>query len=117
MAVAKLMAAERAHWTGTLIVLHQPNEELAGGAQAMIDDGLYGEKRKIPIPGIVLGQHVLASKACTVELAAGPVLAAVNSLSIRIWGRRGPWHKGPEMHRSSLDCRSHCGSYTEHCAH
>ena len=89
MAVAKLMAAAWEYWRGTLIVLFQPNEELAGGAQAMVDDGLYGEKHKIPIPDIVLGQHVLVIKAGTVELAAGPVLAAVDSLSIRIWGRGG----------------------------
>ena len=44
MAVAKLMTAAREEWTGTLIVLFQPNKELAGGAQAMIDNGLYGEK-------------------------------------------------------------------------
>ena len=89
MAVAKMMAAAWEHWRGTLIVLFQPNEELAGGAQAMVDDGLYGEKHQIPIPDIVLGQHVLVLKAGTVGLAAGSVLAAVDSLSIRIWGRGG----------------------------
>ena len=55
----------------------------------MVDDGIYGEKHKIPIPDIVLGQHVLTIKAGTVGLAAGPVLTAVDSLSIRIWGRGG----------------------------
>ena len=89
MAVAKLMAAARGHWSGTLIVLFQPNEELAGGAQAMIDDGLYGDKHKIPIPDIVLGQHVLVIEAGTVAVAPGPVLTAVDSFSIRIWGRGG----------------------------
>lgn len=89
MAVAKLMAAARGYWTGTLTVLFQPSEELAGGAQAMVDDGLYGEKYRIPVPDLVLGQHVLNTKAGTVGLAAGPVLATVESLSIRIWGRGG----------------------------
>ena len=89
MAVAKLMAAARDHWSGTLIVLFQPNEELAGGAQAMVDDGLYGDKHRIPIPDIELGQHVLVIKAGTVAVAPGPVLAAVDSLSIQIWGRGG----------------------------
>lgn len=87
MAVAKVMAAAREHWTGTHIVLFQPNEELAGGAQAMVYDRLYDEKHKILIPDIFLGQHVLVIKAGTVGLPAGPVLAAVDSLFIRICGR------------------------------
>lgn len=89
MAVGKLMAAARGYWTGKLTVLFQPSEELAGGAQAMVDDGLYGEEYRIPVPDLVLGQHVLNTKAGTVGLAAGPVLATVESLSIRIWGRGG----------------------------
>ena len=87
MAVAKPMAVAREHWTGTLIVIVQPNEELVGGAQAMVNDGLDGEKHKIPIPDIFLGQHVLVIKAGTVGLPAGLVLAAVDSLFIRICGR------------------------------
>lgn len=55
----------------------------------MIDDGLYGEKHKIPIPGVLLGHHVLLIKVGTVGIAAGPVLTSVDSLSIRIWGRGG----------------------------
>lgn len=89
MAVTKLMAAARGYWTGTLTVLFQLNEELTGGAQAMVDDGLYGEKHRIPVPDIILGQHVLDTKAGTVGLAPGTVLATVESLSIRIWGRGG----------------------------
>lgn len=89
MAVAEVMKAARDHWSGTLIVLFQPNEELAGGAEAMVDDGLYGDKHKVPIPDVVLGQHVLVIKAGTVAVAPGPVLTAVDSLSIRIWGRGG----------------------------
>ena len=89
MAVAKLMRDARKDWSGTLIVLFQPNEELAGGAQAMVDDGLYGDKHQIPIPDVVLGQHVLVIKAGTVAVAPGPVLTAVDSLSIRVWGRGG----------------------------
>ena len=57
MATAQLLHAARSHWHGTLICLFQPNEELAGGAQAMIDDGLC-ENYGIPLPDMVLGQHV-----------------------------------------------------------
>lgn len=87
MAVAKPMAMAREHWTGTLIVIVQPNEELTEGAQATINNGLNGEKHKIPIPDIFLGQHVLVIRADTVRLPAGPVLTAVDSLFIRICDR------------------------------
>lgn len=87
MAVAKLMVVAREHWTGTLILIVQSNKELAGGAQAMVNNGLNGEKHKISISDIFLGQHVLIIKADTVGLSAGPVLAAVDSLFFRICGR------------------------------
>ncbi len=56
LAAAGHLAGIKSAWTGTLIVLFQPNEERAGGAKAMVDDDLYS---KIPIPDVVLGQHVM----------------------------------------------------------
>ena len=54
LAVVKLLADARSKWRGTLIVLFQPNEELAGGAQAMIDDELFdGERHNIATPDIL----------------------------------------------------------------
>ena len=53
----------------------------------MINNGLNGEKYKISIPDIFLGQHVLIIKADTVRLSAESVLAAVDSLFIRVCGR------------------------------
>src|ERR1700751_3253928 len=35
------LAAARGSWSGTLIAVFQPAEELGTGAQAMIDDGLF----------------------------------------------------------------------------
>jgi len=40
MATASLLHAARSQWMGTVIALFQPNGELAGRAQAMVDDGL-----------------------------------------------------------------------------
>ena len=42
-------------WSGTLMAVFQPAEEVGAGAQAMIDDGLYTRFGK---PVVVLGQHV-----------------------------------------------------------
>ena len=88
-AAASTLATAKQHWRGTLICLFQPAEEFAAGARAMIQDGLYTACHKIPVPDIVLGQHVFMLKAGTVGLSSGPVFAAVDSLSIRIHGRGG----------------------------
>ena len=45
MAVATLCHAVSTRWKGTLICLFQPDEETAGGEQAMVDDGLHDTKR------------------------------------------------------------------------
>ncbi len=60
LAAAEHLAHTKHAWSGILIVLFQPNEERAAGAQAMVDDGLYD---KIPMPDYVLGQHVLPLRA------------------------------------------------------
>lgn len=89
MAAAKLLFAARAEWKGTLICLFQPAEELGVGAQAMVDDGLY-TKHSFPRPDVVLGQHVfLLHKAGTVALSPGRILAAVDGLKIRVFGKGG----------------------------
>ena len=90
VAAATFFHAAREDWHGTLICCFQPAEELAHGAQAMVDDGLYDpSKYGVPVPDIVLGQHVGALKAGTVALSPGPILTAVDSLEIRIFGKSG----------------------------
>ena len=86
MATAQLLRSARSRWKGTLICLFQPNEETACGAQAMVDDGLY---KKIPVPDIVLGQHIMTIKAGSIALRSGPILAGVDSFDIRIFGKGG----------------------------
>ncbi|KAL8789276.1 MAG: hypothetical protein Q9213_001199 [Squamulea squamosa] len=89
MGAAKLLYAARSKWKGTLICLFQPAEELVSGAQAMVDDGLYS-RFKIPKPDIVLGQHVFCiQRAGAVALSPGPILAAVDGLKIRVFGKGG----------------------------
>ncbi|KAL9066445.1 MAG: hypothetical protein Q9161_007584 [Pseudevernia consocians] len=90
MAAATLLHAARTTWKGTLICLFQPDEETAGGAQAMVDDGLYDTKRYgVPIPDVVLAQHDIALKAGVVALSEGPILTAVDSFEVRIFGKSG----------------------------
>src|SRR5271169_6608075 len=81
---ATLLSLTRAAWQGTLMVVFQPGEETAQGAQAMIDDGLF---KRFPKPAVVLGQHVMLGPAGTVAGSAGPITSAADSLQIRLFGR------------------------------
>jgi amidohydrolase len=77
-------AQARDNWKGTLMPVFQPGEELAEGAQAMIDDGLF---KRFPKPDVVLGQHVMPGPAGTLSGRPGVITSAADSLQIRIFGR------------------------------
>jgi hippurate hydrolase len=81
---AMLMSQARDAWKGTLMVVFQPGEETAQGAQAMIDDGLL---ERFPMPEVVLGQHVMVGPSGTVAGSSGPITSAADSLQIRLFGR------------------------------
>ena len=81
---ATLFAQAREAWRGTLMPVFQPAEETGQGAHAMIDDGLF---ERFPHPSVVLGQHVMAMPAGTLNWRAGPVTSASDTLRIRLFGR------------------------------
>ncbi len=84
LGAAELLAKGRKSWSGNLIALFQPAEEVAGGAQAMIDDGLM---ERIPKPDVAFAQHVLAFPAGKIGTEAGPVLSAGDSIRITLYGK------------------------------
>lgn len=86
LGASELLAGARDSWRGTLIALFQPAEENGGGAQVMVDDGLF---ERVPTPDIVLGQHVMPLPAGVVGAASGPAFAATDELDIRLFGRGG----------------------------
>ena len=88
LAAAKWLSSEEVvkKWAGTLMLVFQPNEERAGGAQAMVDDGLY---KKIPIPDVVLGQHVMSLRTGKVGVRTGTMMAAADSFKVTLYGRGG----------------------------
>ncbi|WP_252151790.1 amidohydrolase [Acinetobacter sp. ANC 4862] len=83
MGVAKILSQHKEAWSGTLILVFQPGEEVAQGALAMIED----MQDKFPKPDIILGQHVMVGKAGTVGYKAGAILTAGDSLHITFHGR------------------------------
>jgi len=84
MGVARLMAAHRDAWHGTLLAVFQPGEEVGRGARSMIDDGMMS---RFPKPDVILGQHVMVGPAGTVGFRSGTILSAGDSLKVRLFGR------------------------------
>ncbi|HEX5961524.1 MAG TPA: M20 family metallopeptidase [Rhodanobacteraceae bacterium] len=81
---AALLAQTRDTWKGTLLAVFQPAEEIAAGAQVMIDDGLF---KRFPKPDVVLGQHVMVGPAGAVGGRTGTITSAADSFQIRLFGR------------------------------
>ena len=84
LGAARELAADRGSWTGTLVCLFQPAEEVGAGARAMLDDGLYD---RVPRPSVVLGQHVAPLPAGLLAVEPGPAFAASDTLRITLHGR------------------------------
>ena len=83
---ADLLAAGRDAWSGTLLAVFQPGEEVGDGAQSMIRDGVFGPGGK---PDVVLGQHVVPGPAGWVLTRPGVIMAATDALRIVLHGRGG----------------------------
>jgi hippurate hydrolase len=81
---AQLLADGREHWTGTVVALFQPAEEVGDGARRMVEAGLAD---LIPVPDVALGQHVMPAPAGRVGTHAGAVLSAADSMRITVHGR------------------------------
>ena len=87
LATGRRLAAMKSQWSGTLVMILQPGEELGLGAKAMLDDGLY---TRFPKPDVLLAFHDSASlPAGVVGVARGYALANVDSVDIDVKGVGG----------------------------
>ena len=86
LGAAAELAATSNDWQGTLLLVFQPAEEAGAGAKAMIDDGLF---ERFPVPGIVLGQHVMPLPAGTLGVHGGPAMAGADAMRILLHGQGG----------------------------
>jgi hippurate hydrolase len=84
MGAARLLSEHRDAWKGTLLAVFQPGEEVARGAQSMMNDRMA---ERFPKPDIILGQHVMVGEAGTVGYRSGTILSAGDSMKIRLFGR------------------------------
>jgi hippurate hydrolase len=87
LATGRRLAAMKSQWSGTLVMILQPGEELGLGAKAMLDDGLYS---RFPKPDVLLAFHDSASlPAGVIGVARGYALANVDSVDIDVRGIGG----------------------------
>ncbi len=81
---ARRLAAMKDQWSGTLVLIGQPAEEVGLGAMAMIEEGLY---KKFPKPDYVLATHTSGwDSAGDVTYTSGYALANVDSVDIYVKG-------------------------------
>lgn len=74
-------------WQGTIVAIAQPAEEVSGGSNAMIADGLF---KRFPKPDYALAYHVSAElPSGTIGYYPGAIFAGVNSIDISVFGEGG----------------------------
>jgi len=84
---AKLLSQLRDNWSGRLMIVGQPAEEIGVGARAMIEDGLW---KRFGKPDYCIALHVSAGHpAGVISYTSGWALANVDSVDITIHGRGG----------------------------
>lgn len=81
------LAAMKASWSGTLVMVAQPAEERGLGARMMLDDGLF---TRFPKPTHAIAFHDSASlPAGTIGMRDGYVFANVDSVDVTVPGVGG----------------------------
>ncbi|WP_409431860.1 amidohydrolase [Litorimonas sp. RW-G-Af-16] len=81
---ARQLVKMKDDWSGTLVLIGQPAEEIGLGALAMLEDGLY---KRFPKPDYVLSTHTSGwDSAGTIAYTSGYALANVDSVDITIKG-------------------------------
>jgi len=81
---ARQLAQRKNQWSGTLVLVVQPAEELGSGARAMLADGLY---ERFPRPEYALAFHVEADNlAGTLRLEEATAYSSADSVDIIVHG-------------------------------
>ena len=87
LGTAKMLAALKDQWSGTLVLIGQPAEEVIDGARSMVRGGLY---ERFPKPDYVIALHDSADlEAGKVGYTPGYAMASSTSVDIKIRGLGG----------------------------
>jgi hippurate hydrolase len=84
LGAARELAARKAQWHGTLMLVGQPSEETIDGARAMLADNLY---QRFGRPDFVLSEHDDPMVAAgSISIKGGPLLASSTSIDVVMRG-------------------------------
>jgi metal-dependent amidase/aminoacylase/carboxypeptidase family protein len=84
---ARALAAEKAKWHGTLMLVGQPSEETIDGAKALLADHLY---ERFGTPDLAIALHDTNTRAAgTVSVTSGPALTSSTSVDVVMRGVGG----------------------------
>ncbi len=103
LGVAALLADEREQIHGRVKFVFQPAEEIAGGAAAMIADGVLADPR----PDVSVGLHLWNSMPLgTLGVADGPTMAGCVNFTITVRGK-GSHAASPQHSADPVLCAAH----------
>jgi len=83
---ARRLSALRKQWSGTLVMIAQPAEEIGFGARAMLNDGLY---KRFPKPSAAIAFHDAPLPAGVIGYTPGYTFANVDSVTMLVRGIGG----------------------------
>lgn len=84
---ARILIALQHKWSGTLVLVAQPAEEIVAGARAMLTDGLF---TRFPKPDYAVALHTSSQlPAGVIGYGEGAFLASVKSIDILVRGVGG----------------------------
>lgn len=86
LGATEVLSMLRPFWSGTLVILFQPEEETGCGALRMVDDGVL---ELFPPPTVFLAQHVSPMPAGSITLKEGATTAVGTGLRIKLHGTGG----------------------------
>jgi amidohydrolase len=87
LGTARLLAQLKDRWSGTLVIIGQPAEEVVDGAKSMLADGLY---TKFSRPDFVIALHDSADIAAgRIGYTPGYAMASSTSVDIKLRGVGG----------------------------
>ena len=77
---SKMLMDNRDKWSGTVMLVGQPAEEIINGAKAMLDDGLY---ERFGVPDYALGLHVSSGiPSGAISIRDGIMYSSVDSVAV-----------------------------------
>lgn len=84
---AKMLMENLDSWSGTVMLVGQPAEEIINGAKAMLEDGLY---ERFGVPDYAIGLHVSSgAPSGLVTVREGIVQSSSDSVDIKVRGIGG----------------------------